>query len=38
MSMVVASLAAHGNTLIDDVGCISKSFPDFLSILKAMIR
>ena len=37
MSMVVAGLAAKGNTRIDDVSCIDKSFPDFLSILKKLI-
>lgn len=38
MSMVVAGLAAKGETLIDDVTCINKSFPGFLSILKGLIN
>ena len=38
MSMVIAGLKAEGNTLIDDVSCIDKSFPEFLSILKPLLR
>jgi UDP-N-acetylglucosamine enolpyruvyl transferase len=38
MSMVVAGLKARGKTRIDDVTCINKSFPDFLSILKTLIQ
>ncbi|MFA5356603.1 MAG: 3-phosphoshikimate 1-carboxyvinyltransferase [Candidatus Omnitrophota bacterium] len=38
MSMIVAALAAEGATFIDDISCINKSFPDFLSLLKALIR
>jgi 3-phosphoshikimate 1-carboxyvinyltransferase len=38
MSMVVAGLAARGITIIDDISCISKSFPDFLRILKKLVR
>jgi 3-phosphoshikimate 1-carboxyvinyltransferase len=34
MSMVVAGMAAKGQTRIDDVSCISKSFPGFLSLLR----
>ncbi|MCG2706284.1 MAG: 3-phosphoshikimate 1-carboxyvinyltransferase [Candidatus Omnitrophica bacterium] len=37
MSMVVAGLAAEGKTLIDDVSCINKSFPDFLIQLEALM-
>ena len=37
MSMVIAGLAAKGNTSIDDIGCINKSFPNFLGILKPVI-
>jgi 3-phosphoshikimate 1-carboxyvinyltransferase len=33
MSMVVAALAARGSSRLDDVGCISKSFPGFLDAL-----
>lgn len=36
MSMVVAGLAAKGKTHIDDVSCISKSFPEFLKILATL--
>src|SRR3989338_4050241 len=38
MSMVVAGLAAKGKTRIDDISCIDKSFPDFLTILKRLLR
>ena len=34
MSMVVAGLLAKGQTHIDDVGCIDKSFPEFMPIVK----
>ena len=33
MSMVVAALAAKGNSRLDDINCISKSFPGFLATL-----
>ena len=36
MSMVVAGLAAIGETVIDDITCIEKSFPNFLGILKTL--
>ncbi|MCK9430865.1 MAG: 3-phosphoshikimate 1-carboxyvinyltransferase [Candidatus Omnitrophica bacterium] len=36
MSMVVAALAAKGNSRLDDVSCISKSFPGFLTALKGL--
>ncbi|MDD5730016.1 MAG: 3-phosphoshikimate 1-carboxyvinyltransferase [Candidatus Omnitrophica bacterium] len=38
MSMIIAGMNAKGPTLIDDVGCISKSFPGFLSALKGLSR
>ena len=38
MSMVVAGLGAVGRTEIDDISCISKSFPDFTSLLKPLIQ
>lgn len=38
MSMIVAGLLAGGRTFIDDISCINKSFPDFISKLKALIR
>jgi 3-phosphoshikimate 1-carboxyvinyltransferase len=36
MSMVVAGLAAKGTSLIDDISCINKSFPGFLSVLHSL--
>ncbi len=38
MSMVVAGLAAQGVTRIDDISCINKSFPNFLSLLKTIVQ
>lgn len=38
MSMVVAGLSVQGKTLIDDISCIDKSFPDFTRFLKALIQ
>lgn len=38
MSMVIAGLVSSGETLIDDVGCIAKSSPDFLKILNSVIK
>jgi 3-phosphoshikimate 1-carboxyvinyltransferase len=38
MSMVVAGLKAQGKTLMDDISCINKSFPDFLALLKPLIK
>ena len=38
MSMVIAGLLAKGKTLVDDVTCINKSFPDFLSLLQTLIK
>ena len=37
MSMVIAGLAAEGQTQIDDISCINKSFPNFINILKTLI-
>ncbi len=37
MSMIVAGLCAKGNTEVDDVGCIAKSFPEFIKILDNLI-
>ncbi len=37
MSSIIAGLAAEGKTSIDDVSCINKSFPEFLSILKSLV-
>jgi 3-phosphoshikimate 1-carboxyvinyltransferase len=36
MSLIVAGLAAKGTTRIDDVSCISKSFPDFLKAIYSL--
>jgi 3-phosphoshikimate 1-carboxyvinyltransferase len=38
MSMVVAALAAEGESRIDDINCVSKSFPGFLATLKSLAR
>jgi 3-phosphoshikimate 1-carboxyvinyltransferase len=38
MSMMVASLAAEGRTVIDDISCIKKSFPDFLQLLRPLLH
>jgi 3-phosphoshikimate 1-carboxyvinyltransferase len=38
ISMVIAALRAQGNTRIDDISCINKSFPNFLSLLKNSIH
>jgi len=36
MSMIVAGIAAKGNSKIDDISCISKSFPGFIKSLNAL--
>lgn len=36
MSMVIAGLVAAGQTQIDDISCINKSFPNFINILKSL--
>ena len=38
MSMVVAALAAEGNSRLDDISCVSKSFPGFLAALKSLSK
>ncbi|MFA5276129.1 MAG: 3-phosphoshikimate 1-carboxyvinyltransferase [Candidatus Omnitrophota bacterium] len=38
MSMVIASLAAKGSSRIDDISCISKSFPGFLTALNSLSK
>jgi 3-phosphoshikimate 1-carboxyvinyltransferase len=38
MSMIIAGLVCRGQTFIDDVGYIAKSFPDFLRVLKGVIK
>lgn len=37
MSMLIAGLAASSPSSIDEVGCVAKSFPNFLDILKHLI-
>ena len=36
MTMVVAALVAEGPSRIDDVNCINKSFPEFLTLLRTL--
>jgi len=36
MSMIVAGFAAKGTTRIDDISCISKSFPDFIKVINSL--
>jgi len=38
MAMAVASLRADGDSRIDDIECVSKSFPDFFEILNRLKR
>ncbi len=38
MSMVVAALAAEGESSLDDISCVRKSFPGFLKTLKSLQR
>lgn len=38
MSMIIAALAAKSKTEIDDISCINKSFPDFVSLLRSLSR
>jgi 3-phosphoshikimate 1-carboxyvinyltransferase len=38
MSMVVAGLRAREKISIDNIDCIDKSFPEFLSVLKSLIK
>ncbi len=37
MSLVVAGLAAEGETIIDNIECISKSYPDFTKHLQSLL-
>jgi len=37
MSMVVAALASKGSSRLDDISCVSKSFPDFWKLMKHLI-
>ncbi len=36
MSMAIAGLAAEGETLIEDAGCVDTSFPGFMNMLEAL--
>jgi 3-phosphoshikimate 1-carboxyvinyltransferase len=38
MSMIVAALASKGSSRLDDISCISKSFPGFLTTLNTLIK
>jgi 3-phosphoshikimate 1-carboxyvinyltransferase len=38
LSLIVAGLAASGTTQIDDITCINKSFPDFISVLNTLTQ
>jgi len=38
MALVIAGLLAEGKSLLDDISCVSKSFPDFLKILKEVLH
>ncbi len=38
MSMIIAGLVSTGETVIDEVECIAKSFPGFLEILKGVVK
>ncbi|MCX5711752.1 MAG: 3-phosphoshikimate 1-carboxyvinyltransferase [Candidatus Omnitrophica bacterium] len=38
MSMVVAGLLSKGHTCLDDISCISKSYPGFINDLKRILR
>ncbi len=37
MSLIVAGFKAKGRTVIDDVSCISKSFPGFIGFIKKIV-
>jgi len=37
MSLVVAALAAKASSRLDDISCVSKSFPGFLTTLKSLL-
>ena len=38
MSMIIAGLAAQGETTIDDTECIAKSYPNFLTDLNSLLK
>ena len=36
MSLAVAALATQGETIIDDIACLQKSFPNFVAVMKSL--
>lgn len=38
MSIIIAGLAAHGETSLEDTGCINKSYPNFIVDLKSLLK
>jgi len=38
MSMLIAGLAAHGETSLDDTACINKSYPRFITDLESLLK
>lgn len=38
MSIIIAALAAKGETVIDDVDCINKSYPNFITDLESILK
>lgn len=38
MSMAIAGLAAKGETIIDDIDCIAKSYPGFITDFESLLR
>lgn len=38
MSMVIAAFFVEGRTIVEDVGCINKSFPEFMEVLKGITK
>lgn len=38
MSILIAALAAHGETTLDDTACINKSYPNFIADLESLLK
>jgi 3-phosphoshikimate 1-carboxyvinyltransferase len=38
MSMLIAGLAAHGETSLEDTNCINKSYPHFIADLESLLK
>ena len=38
MSILIAGLAAHGETSLDDTACINKSYPHFIADLESLLK